>query len=183
MSSPMATKRKKPPSFPHVHPSRGIFGFALLASTNAHASFFIARKFKKAWVEKAKITSKWKAQKKKEGLMEKAKLEIPQYGSEERDDTDNPSTSSRGPAREELPPQGTKTTRQSEEPNSGKHEFGDVRELMREAYSKSTLHTFKSDPLKKRTASAGRKGEIGKGQPNMKLRMNALLAKIKRDHA
>jgi len=112
--------------------------------------------------------------------MEKAKLEIPQYGSEERDDTDNPSTSSRGAAREELlPPQGAKTPRQSEEPD----EFADVRELMREAYSKSTLHTFKSDPLKKRTAPAGRKGEIGKGQPNMKLRMNALLAKIKRDHA
>ena len=160
------------------------FCSVLLASTDAHARFFfIARKFKKAWVEKAKITSKWKAQKKKEGLMEKAKLEIPQYGSEERDHTDNPSASSHGPAREELlPPQGAKTSRQSEEPKKP-DEFADVRELLREAYSKSTLHTFKSDPLKKRTPSAGRKGEIGKGQPNMKLRMNALLAKIKRDHA
>ncbi len=58
-----------------------------------------------------------------------------------------------------------------------------IRELMKEAYSKSNLHTFKSDPLK-RHATAGRtKGEKGKGQPNMKLRMNAMLAKIKRDYA
>ena len=65
-----------------------------------------------------------------------------------------------------------------------------LRELKREAYSQSTLHTCKSDPLKKRdqgkrvSGSRGRGNgfiERGKGQPNMKLRMNVILEKIKQD--
>jgi len=76
-----------------------------------------------------------------------------------------------------------------------------LRELKREAYSASTLHTFKADPLKKnkhqtpgarghgRGASAGSRGGrggqpgTGRGQPNMKLRMNAMLAEIKQSCA
>lgn len=161
--SPMG---KKPPSFPHVHPSRGTV-FPIL-----HVRIFIqpwaARKFKKAWVEKAKITSKWKAQKKREGLIEKAKLDIP------RDNPDEPSpTTPPGLPRGQAVPQKT-TTR----PNGD-----DVREMTRKAYSKSSLHTYKSDPLKKYGSSAREKRETGNGQPDMKLRMNALLAKIKRDYA
>ena len=110
--------------------------------------------------------------------MEKAGLEIPQYGV----DSDNTSPNhSNGAEREGLPPQkeGSAKTTQYSKQSTKKPDEDDVRELMREAYSKSTLHTFKSDPLKKRAL----KGEVGKGQPNMKLRMNALLAKIKRDCA
>jgi hypothetical protein len=76
-----------------------------------------------------------------------------------------------------------------------------LRELKREAYSASTLHTFKADPLKKnkhqtsatrgrgRGAAAGTRGGrggqqgTGRGQPNMKLRMNAMLAEIKQSFA
>jgi len=150
-----SVKRKKPPSFPHVHPSR-------------------ARKFKKAWVEKAKITSKWKTLKKKEGLIEKAKLDV---GFDERDDPDEPYLSNQEPH-----PQVAKNTNSEGTSRIG-IEQDDVRELTRKAYSKSNLHTFKSDPLKKRAASERSKGEKGKGQPDMKLRMDALLAKIKRDYA
>ncbi|KAG8799199.1 hypothetical protein FRC19_006595 [Serendipita sp. 401] len=67
-----------------------------------------------------------------------------------------------------------------------------VRELTRQAYSKESLHTFKSDPLRRKRSrndptgntnqkQFGSKGEKGRGQPNMKLRMNALLEKIKVD--
>jgi hypothetical protein len=62
-----------------------------------------------------------------------------------------------------------------------------LRELLRKAYSRDSLHTYKSDPLhrgKGRPAQhgGGTKG-TGRGQPDMKLRMNALLEKIKRDVA
>ena len=62
-----------------------------------------------------------------------------------------------------------------------------LRELLRKAYSRESLHTYKSDPLhrgKGRPAlhRGGTKG-TGRGQPDMKLRMNALLEKIKRDVA
>ena len=59
-----------------------------------------------------------------------------------------------------------------------------LRELFRKAYSRESLHTYKSDPLhrgKGRPAlhRGGTKG-TRRGQPDMKLRMNALLEKIKR---
>lgn len=66
-----------------------------------------------------------------------------------------------------------------------------AKELIREAYSASSLHTFKSDPLRKRghqeNSSRGRdrgdgrgsgRGTTGKGQPDMRKRMGALLAQI-----
>lgn len=84
-----------------------------------------------------------------------------------------------------------------------------VRELMKEAYSPASLHTFKSDPLRKRghgsqhsshtndgrgrgRGSVGRGGGggmargrgrgagvvVGRGQPDMRKRMGALLAQI-----
>lgn len=60
-----------------------------------------------------------------------------------------------------------------------------LRELSRKAYSRESLHTYKSDPLhrgKGRPAlhQGGTKG-TGRGQPDMRLRMNVLLEKIKRD--
>lgn len=75
-----------------------------------------------------------------------------------------------------------------------------LHDLTREAYSRSSLHTFKSDPLNRKRGSQARgrgrgrgegrsgtrgapHGERGKGQPNMKLRMDAMLEKIKRDLA
>ena len=62
-----------------------------------------------------------------------------------------------------------------------------LRDLFRKAYSRESLHTYKSDPLhrgKGRPAQhRGRTKGTGGGQPDMKLRMNALLEKIKRDVA
>jgi len=59
-------KRKRPPTFQHYPVDR-------------------AKKLKKAWVEKTKIKSKWKAQKKKEGLATSSKLDLPVYDEEQRD--------------------------------------------------------------------------------------------------
>lgn len=68
-----------------------------------------------------------------------------------------------------------------------------VRDLFQKAYSKSSLHTYKSDPFKQgrnhhhhqgkassgNTRGGGSNAPLrGRGQPNMKLRMNAMLAKI-----
>jgi hypothetical protein len=56
-----------------------------------------------------------------------------------------------------------------------------VRDLTRTAYARESLHTFKADPLG-RHPGRGRHGQgKGRGQPNMKLRMSALLEKIKMD--
>lgn len=69
-----------------------------------------------------------------------------------------------------------------------------LRDLFQKAYSKSSLHTYKSDPPKRRrndqtrsrgSSRGGRGGAAptrGRGQPDMKLRMNAMLEKIKRDY-
>jgi hypothetical protein len=75
-----------------------------------------------------------------------------------------------------------------------------LRELGKEAYSPSNLHKYKSDPLHRRKGplSSGNGGDTrplpqgrrghsfggrgrGRGQPNMKLRMNFMLEKIKRN--
>ena len=61
------------------------------------------------------------------------------------------------------------------------------RELSRKAYSRESLHTYKSDPLHRGKGrptlhQSGTKG-TGRGQPDMRLRMNVLLEKIKRDVA
>ena len=65
-----------------------------------------------------------------------------------------------------------------------------LRELQKQAYSPASLHHYKSRPLrhpKSRTANDVRRREPGPkrgrggGQPNMRLRMTAMLEKIKRD--
>jgi len=90
----------------------------------------------------------------------------------------HPSRGKRKSKEDVLPESGTVN-----EPRDDAKSEDNIRELMREAYSRSSLHTFRSDPLKKRAASGKSRGEKGKGQPDMRLRMNAMLAKIKRDYA
>ncbi|KAI0928477.1 hypothetical protein AcW1_005712 [Taiwanofungus camphoratus] len=75
-----------------------------------------------------------------------------------------------------------------------------LRQLSRQAYARSSLHHFKSDPLHRHRAPDPRKRESagdrrrgrsqgesargrGRGQPDMRLHMNAMLEKIKRDLA
>jgi len=170
-------------------------------------------------VEKTKIKSKWKAQKKKEGLATSSKLDLPVYDEEEKDQNNSRSDCddvqlateisgeqprphlhpSRAHIHPELPVKHSKartelptTKKQKISEDSQAVEPPSLRELKREAYSQSTLHTFKSDPLKRRDqgkmvgGSRGRGNgfsERGKGQPNMKLRMNVMLEKIKQDFA
>jgi hypothetical protein len=213
------TNRKKPPTFQHLPVHR-------------------AKTLKRAWVEKTKIKSKWKAQKRKEGLESTAKLDLPVYEEEEGEE----SSIRKPPAandkvddtyRKDLPaspppqPQAPRAqvshlhpsrahihpdllvrknapivTNSEEKPSKkrkrklSKTEKGgeadaaeppSVRDLMKEAYSRSTLHTFKADPLNRHGRNhSGHSGrgpsETGRGQPNMKLRMNAMLAKIKQDY-
>lgn len=72
------------------------------------------------------------------------------------------------------------------QPAQGENE-APLRELFRKAYSRESLHTYKSDPLHrgKGRPALHRSGtkRTGRGQPDMRLRMNALLEKIKRDVA
>ncbi|KAJ3503973.1 hypothetical protein NLJ89_g8189 [Agrocybe chaxingu] len=197
-----STKRKKPPTF-------------------AHLPRQTAKKYKKGWVEKAKIKSKWKAQKRKEDLVSKTKLKIPVYDNDKddiREGDEDEGTSSdaakdlQGPsprpaashihpsrahihphlpvkhAKSEASPESkpNKKQRKPKDESEEADQAPSVRELMREAYSRSTLHTFKSDPLRRRGEGGGSRGRgqsmRGRGQPNMKLRMNAMLAKIKQDY-
>ncbi|KAF5358438.1 hypothetical protein D9756_001920 [Leucocoprinus leucothites] len=238
-------KRKRPPTFQHFPAQR-------------------AKKLKKAWVEKAKIKSKWKAQKRREGIASSSRLAtLPgddnephdsDVGSADEDDrgsdhSDSESTANNAmatladdsqaesasesaesqtqvpsnstdaahlppspPPRQPRPPPpkkkynqnnnkkrplphdknnntairgGTSTNEEQDKPS--------LRDLFREAYSKESLHSYKSDPLKKgrgdqRVRGRGGRGGSGasargRGQPNMKLRMNAMLEKIKRDYS
>lgn len=165
-------------------------------------------------MEKTKIKSKWKAQKKKEGLSTSSKLDLPVYDDDHHDVEDNSRSDSCDDATEisgeqphphlhpsrahihpELPVKHLKA-RIPDRPPTKKQEVSEedsqvveppsLRELKREAYSQSTLHTFKSDPLKrhdqsKRGRSSGGGFERGRGQPNMKLRMNVILEKLKQE--
>ncbi|KAH9483984.1 hypothetical protein JR316_0003462 [Psilocybe cubensis] len=196
-SASSGPKRKHPPTFHHYPTNR-------------------AKALKKAWVEKTKIKSKWKAEKRKEDLASNYKLEIPVYSDDDGPNVpqvstsqpESPSTSSapahlhhsRAHIHPELPVKPHKSVQPDTEPRPAKRrkilkgkdedksaESVSLRELTREAYSRSTLHTFKADPLKKRydgkDKNNKRGASTGRGQPNMKLRMNAMLAKIKQDFA
>lgn len=272
---------------------------------------FTAKKLKKAWVDKAKIKSQWKAQKRKEGLGSLPERQLPPHvhahpqdaargagkvdhstGANVADDIsgevaveDEESYSSddeRTPRHEDdgaFAEMGqTKASGKSTNTNATKQpererrawrervaapdskdgddrtaqavadiEQPSLRDLTRQAYSRASLHTFKSDPLKRRrgantsapTSVRGRGAERGRGkrgdtteirggrgraggrdrgrgggaitggrgggrgdgvtrgrgrgrdvevgdggggQPNMKLRIDAMLEKIKRDY-
>jgi hypothetical protein len=69
-----------------------------------------------------------------------------------------------------------------------------LRELTAQAYSRSSLHTFKSNYTHRNQAENSSRGKgrgriqsshrsRGRGQPDMRLRMNAMLEKIKKDLA
>ncbi|KAJ3738841.1 hypothetical protein DFH05DRAFT_1530995 [Lentinula detonsa] len=173
-------KKKKPPSFKHYPAAR-------------------AKSLKKAWVEKAKIKSKWKSERQK---MEMPSSSLPTEtgnASEEENSTEFEDEYDEGlgdervgtvvtpepsvkPSRTPRPnPASTSQMKQTKDYNTQ-----NLRDLTRTAYSRETLHTYKSDPLNRRgNANGGRgngRGGIrGRGQPNMKLRMGAMLEKIKRD--
>ncbi|KAG1832146.1 hypothetical protein EV424DRAFT_1469779 [Suillus variegatus] len=167
------TKRKKPPTFGHLPFNR-------------------AKKLKQSWVESTKIKSQWKAQKKRE---------VPSNGDpppahREKSDGSDPEQSHSND-------QGSHSSshpecKQRQVPNSSADGGISLRELGKQAYSRNSLHTYKANTRRHdikpsrganpqggstrggRGASFGDRGH-GKGQPNMKYRMTAMLEKIKRD--
>jgi hypothetical protein len=125
-----------------------------------------AKQLKSLWVQTQKIKSKWKAEKRREGLSSQRR-EPNEKGPRQKLRVDPE------PFVEQERPVGD-TPRPS------------LRELTKTAYASSSLHNHKSDPLhKRRGESSIQQGGIdrSRGQPNMKLRMNALLEKIKQDFA
>lgn len=223
-------KRKNPPTFHHLPINRGIYIDYNLLTSLTFFRFSLAATLKKAWIQKTKIKTKWKAQKRKEGLDQSSKLDIPIYEDEDIEETPRdggdsseneqdakksprtskpirPQASVMHPSRAHIhptlpvkkhPPSGRKTndSRPAKRQRTGKVEEPaepplSLRELTKQAYSRETLHTYKADPLKKHHGALGRGGSAargrgpatGRGQPNMKLRMNAMLEKIKQDVA
>lgn len=91
----------------------------------------------------------------------------------------------------ELAPSKAKRTRVSETESSS--QSPSLRELTRQAYSRESLHTYKAGQRRSRDSAvhgggrgSSRKasgGVTGRGQPNMKLRMGAMLEKIKQSMA
>ncbi|KAI0331121.1 hypothetical protein GY45DRAFT_1249524 [Cubamyces sp. BRFM 1775] len=170
-------KRKKPPTFQHLPAER-------------------AKKLKRSWVEVQKIKSKWKAQKRKEGLV------APRSHDGSSGDEESEAESS-----DEVPPatkhskdrHGQSASKQQAVKHADKaQEKNSLRELQKQAYSKASLHNHKSRPLNRYKGPASSRGQDAgrggrgrgatprgrgreKGQPDMGLRMKAMLEKIKQD--
>ncbi|KAJ3533861.1 hypothetical protein NM688_g7223 [Phlebia brevispora] len=218
------TTKRKPPTFQHLPIDR-------------------AKKLKRKWVEVQKIKSKWKAEKRKEGIPSTRRLtaedeaeseaeepteiaegqrKIPE--DEDQSDADasggsatesegsqeaesNPSQAEQDYADEDARPSKLPRFSSSRGRNRGRgrdrrgrggqprpddhQDKPSLRELNKMAYSRSSLHTYKSkhgpEDSSHRGRGRGRGRESfphrgrGRGQPDMRLRMNAMLEKIKRD--
>ncbi|KAI0046702.1 hypothetical protein FA95DRAFT_1542174 [Auriscalpium vulgare] len=186
--TPAGAKKRKPPTFVHLPADR-------------------AKKLKRDWVTKQKIKSKWKAEKRKEGIVTQRDIasgrrrdEGEQGTADDAEDDDggdggeaesSEEEDTQPPPRPGNPPKPDIVVDDPTKPS--------LRELQRQAYSKDSLHTFKSRGTSRKpgttsrggrggvTTGAGRgapRGEIGgRGQPDMRLRMTAMLEKIKRDLA
>ncbi|KAI6036375.1 hypothetical protein BKA83DRAFT_669907 [Pisolithus microcarpus] len=146
-----------------------------------------AKKLRRSWVDSKKLKSQWRAQKKREGIWSKSGSQPGNHGCEMvtqayPDGTSDLPVDSDNKATDDILPEDQHSTQASTTNKVS------LRELKRQAYSPSTLHNHKSDPRKRRGAGtlsphSTSKNPSGhsKGQPNMKLRMNAMLEKIKRD--
>ncbi|CAK5277460.1 unnamed protein product, partial [Mycena citricolor] len=183
-----STKRRNPPSFQHLPSNR-------------------AKKLKQAWVTNAKIKSQWKAEQRRSGsrVAKDVKHSESRVGSEDDagdnrvHSADEATVTKLGMA--EQHPKIPKPAKYGRSSNSRSQSQGESsrrteqshpssqptsRDLAREAYSPASLHTYRSDPLGKRQrggSSIGRGRGHGRGQPDMKKRMNVLLETIKRDYA
>lgn len=129
-----------------------------------------AKRLKKSWVQDHKIRSKWRAQKKREGLTNQTSPPVGDASNHRRDEANVNSESDASPNRPDKPP-------------TASHNKQSLRDLGRIAYASMPPRTQKVDPS---CPNPGRShndcgGKTTTGQPNMKLRMNVLLEKIKRD--
>jgi hypothetical protein len=163
----------------------------------------IAKKLKKTWVDIKKIKSKWRAEKRKEGLVggsasvgqgRQRSDDIPEEGFSDADEADEDHDEEHVLTPSKQPPTRTHRNDSRAEHISAEQKEYSLRDMTKEAYSRSSLHTYKSDPLHRNrgrggSSQSGREAEAargrgrGRGQPNMKLRMGAMLEKIKRDYS
>lgn len=194
-----------------------------------------AKKLKRSWVEVQKIKSKWKAQKRKDSLVQKHPNILLKREDEYHEESPDSEAEGRGDEGDSSLGDGTVVESSKEEQDRGDAELQVVkkqdmkvkrvdharpssvqykkgsqerrklqiteeddggqkkltlRELNALAYSRSSLHTFKSTQHRsqenrgKSNGSRSSRGSFsgrGRGQPDMRLRMNAMLEKIKRD--
>ena len=207
----MSTKSSKPrkkPQFLHLHPIQGLLSHfsGIYCILNLHP----AAKAKQAWVNKAKLRSQWAKQKRKlpaDASDEHQEMDVDTEGDNHEQLLEEPVEEVKEPVagasrkRKRLSRSEEKAAQhkpaalnQPSVPVDERERRGRVRELSRKAYAPESLHTFKADPLHRQrsqsqTSSRGRapgtrnisQFSRGRGQPNMKLRMNALLEKIKLD--
>ncbi|KAJ7751989.1 hypothetical protein B0H16DRAFT_1838932, partial [Mycena metata] len=176
LSSPMAEtaqRRKRPPSFQHFPINRAI-------------------KLKQAWVQNTKLKSKWKAEKRKEGI---AAPHREKGDEDEVEDAEGFEAEAKEPESKTAPTPPTRPPpskkggrrKQPDPPEAESSAMPTLRDRAREAYSRASLHTYRSDPFGKRqrggkdgtTTGRGQRGI--RGQPDMKKRMDVLLETIKRD--
>ncbi|KIM24003.1 hypothetical protein M408DRAFT_247692 [Serendipita vermifera MAFF 305830] len=169
MSNPALKPRKKP-QFAHLYPTQ-------------------AAKAKQAWVNKVKVRSKWAKEKRKGVAVADKQWQATNEDEEGREQTATPVSGPSRKRKRSLDAEDGRQLRVNKHPaNSPSTQADDrerrerVRELSRKAYAPESLHTFKSNTSHRqrgrdgaRPTAPGTKG----GQPNMKLRMNALLEKIK----
>lgn len=141
---------------------------------------------KKTWIDNKKIKSKWRAEKRKEGLISGPSVPSPQPGSEEEavaveedeedeEDEDAAVADTHSDAQEETdrPAPTPVPTRQNSSRIDRKHHHtkdvpeektpDSLRELTREAYSRASLHSFKADPLGRHKGRGGANQRGGRG--------------------
>jgi hypothetical protein len=134
---------------------------------------YLARKLKARWIEREKIKSKWRAEKRRDPSLRQQQLEhVVEQGNSEQ-----VSVGAREEEEEEWPGIQPSPQRDQFTVSAARME---QKALARKAYSPTSLHYHKSHPNKKKPWRRKDEKSSG-GQPNMKLRMNALLDRIKRN--
>jgi hypothetical protein len=183
----------------------------------------VAKKLKKVWVAKQKTKSKWKAQKRREGILtqrdallrsstplttpQSSKIREERGASADGAESDEPSDEQQISSEAE-PTTLTASVQKDTQKTRGREEDippiagPPLRDLQKQAYSPASLHHYKSRPLRHskgrmathdvKAPGPSRKEDVGEstrnrsrrgGQPDMRLRMSAMLEKIKRDHS
>lgn len=213
----ISAMKRHPPSFHHLPQLRGQYNlsYPITAAQNS----LVAKKLKRVWVAKQKTKSKWKAQKRREGILTQrdalsrsATLSDPlksphssvvhreRGASVEEGESDRHGDESQNGSGDE--PTVTKSKQSLRSPEESSTSAGpSLRDLQKQAYSPAALHHYKSRPLHHskgrmatrdaQTPESSRKKDVGGGtrnrgrrggQPDMRLRMSALLEKVKRDY-
>jgi len=159
-ADPPKQKKRNPPTFPYHRPAQ-------------------ARKLKAQWVEREKIKSKWRAEKRRDpSLRPPRPFELAEEGEDKRGKEEEEEEEEEWSGIQESTQPPPKPARP--QTVDRKAAIAQSRELAREAYSPASLHHHKSRFDHRRPRKQTFTPRSG-GQPNMKLRMNALLDRIQRN--